>query len=85
MAYPPANSGGMKKEFGSAVFYEYTVRDDADLRRVVDDVHFNPVKHGLAANVKDWPFSSFHRFVCDALLPPDWGGTAGARIMNFGE
>ena len=43
-------------------FYEHTVRDDVDLRSVVDYVHFNPVKHSFAANVKDWPFSSFHRF-----------------------
>ena len=66
-------------------FYEHTVRDDVDLWRVVDYVHFNPVKHGLAANVKDWPFSSFHRFVRDDLLPPDWGGTAETWATHFGE
>lgn len=66
-------------------FYEHTVRDDADLRRAVDYVHFNPVKHGFSACVKDWPFSSFHRFVRDGLLPLDWGGTIDTRIMNFGE
>ncbi|MDO1509210.1 MULTISPECIES: transposase [unclassified Neisseria] len=66
-------------------FYEHTVRDDADLQRCVDYVHFNPVKHGFAASVKDWPFSSFHRFVRDGLLPPDWGGTHETLVMNFGE
>ena len=66
-------------------FYEHTVRDDVDLQRVVDYVHFNPVKHGLAANVKDWPFSSFHRFVRDGLLPLDWGGTAETWATHFGE
>lgn len=66
-------------------FYEHTVRDDVDLRSVVDYVHFNPVKHSFAANVKDWPFSSFHRFVRDGLLPPDWGGTHETLVMNFGE
>lgn len=66
-------------------FYEHTVRDKADLQRIIDYVHFNPVKHGFSACVKDWPFSSFHRFVRDGLLPPDWGGTAATQIMSFGE
>ena len=66
-------------------FYEHTVRDEADLQRVVDYVHFNPVKHGFAASVKDWPLSSFHHFVRDGLLPSDWGGTAETWAMNFGE
>lgn len=66
-------------------FYEHTVHNDADLQRCVDYVHFNPVKHGFAASVKDWPFSSFHRFVRDGLLPPDWGGTHETLVMNFGE
>ena len=66
-------------------FYEHTVRDEADLQRVVDYVHFNPVKHGFSASVKDWPFSSFHRFVRDGLLPPDWGGTTETWAMSFGE
>lgn len=66
-------------------FYEHTVRDDADLLRCVDYVHFNPVKHGFAASVKDWPFSSFHRFVRDGLLSPDWGGTGKTLVMSFGE
>ena len=66
-------------------FYEHTIRDEADLRRCVDYVYINPVKHGLVEAVRDWPFSSFHRFVRDGLLPPDWGGTIDTRIMNLGE
>jgi putative transposase len=27
----------------------------------MDYVHFNPVKHELAAQAAEWPFSSFHR------------------------
>jgi putative transposase len=44
-------------------FWEHTIRDDRDVARHVDYVHFNPVKHGLAPRVRDWPFSSFHRYV----------------------
>ncbi len=46
-------------------FYEHTVRDETDLQRCADYIYFNPVKHGLCGNVRDWAFSSFHRYVRD--------------------
>jgi putative transposase len=55
-------------------FWEHTIRDEADFRRHVDYVHFNPVKHGLVGNVWDWPFSSFRRAVARGDYPLDWGG-----------
>jgi putative transposase len=36
-------------------FWEHTIRDEADFERHVDYIHFNPVKHGLVARVRDWP------------------------------
>jgi len=59
-----------------ARYWEHTIRDDADLRRHVDYVHINPVKHALVARVADWPHSSFRRYVDQGLLPVDWAGTA---------
>ena len=49
-------------------FYEHTVRDETDLQRCADYIHFNPVKHGLCGNVRDWAFSSFHRYVRDGWM-----------------
>ena len=66
-------------------FWEHTIRDDSDFERHVDYVHFNPVKHGLVNRVRDWPYSSFHRYVRYGVLPPDWAGDAGDPNMNFGE
>jgi putative transposase len=43
------------------------------------------VKHKYVARVCDWPYSSFHRYVKDGLLPPDWGGDLGAIKGRFGE
>jgi putative transposase len=40
-------------------YWEHTVRDESDFERHVDYIHINPVKHGLVARVRDWPFSSF--------------------------
>jgi putative transposase len=30
-------------------FWEHTIRDDADLARHIDYIHYNPVKHGLVS------------------------------------
>jgi len=35
-----------------------------------------PVKHGHVAQVRDWPYSSFHRYVAEGVYPIDWAGTA---------
>jgi len=55
-------------------YWEHTIRDESDLQRHADYIHYNPVKHGLAKRVVDWPFSSFHRYVRLGWLSPDWGG-----------
>jgi putative transposase len=54
-------------------FFEHTVRDEADLKRCVDYVHINPLKHGLVTRVADWPWSSFHRYVVLGEYTADWG------------
>ena len=54
-------------------FYEHTCRDDDDLRRCVDYVHVNPLKHRLVDRVIDWSWSSFHRYVRLGEYPSEWG------------
>jgi putative transposase len=66
-------------------YWEHTIRDDADLERHVDYIHYNPVKHGLVSRVSDWPHSSFHRYVERGILPADWGGDAMDMSGRFGE
>jgi putative transposase len=44
-------------------FWEHLIRDEDDFRRHADYIHFNPVKHGLVDKVRNWPYSTFHRFV----------------------
>jgi putative transposase len=66
-------------------FWEHTIRDEADFSRHVDYIHFNPVKHGYVQCVRDWPHSSFHRFVKEGILPNDWAGDVGHDGQSFGE
>jgi putative transposase len=55
-------------------YWEHPIRDDRDFERHCDYLHDNPVKHGLVAQVADWPHSSFHRFVENGAYPLDWAG-----------
>jgi putative transposase len=66
-------------------FWEHTIRNEIDFERHVDYVHFNPVKHRLVGQVRDWPYSSFHAYVKRGLLPVDWAGDAREPMMDFGE
>jgi putative transposase len=66
-------------------FWEHTIRDEDDLTRHVDYIHYNPVKHGLVRQVWDWPHSSFHRYVRQGMLPEEWGIGADDHDTSFGE
>ena len=63
----------------------HTVRDDRDLERHIDYIHYNPVKHGLVSRVADWPHSSFRRYVEHGILPADRGGDLVELSGQFGE
>ena len=66
-------------------FWEHTIRDEDDFARHVDYIHYNPIKHALVKRVRDWPYSSFHRYVKEGILPDDWAGDAGQGAEGFGE
>ena len=66
-------------------FWEHCLRDEADYVRHCDYLHFNPVKHGLVECPREWPYSSFSRFVLNGIYPSDWGCAgepAGMEIPN---
>jgi putative transposase len=65
-------------------YWEHQIRDEDDLARHVEYVHFNPVKHGHVRQVAHWPHSSFHRWVSRGELPAEWG-LASAPGGQFGE
>ena len=65
-------------------YWEHQIRNETDLQRHVDYIHYNPVKHGLVEQVADWPYSSFNRYVDKGLLAQDWAGNAG-HSGSFGE
>lgn len=65
-------------------YWEHTIRDDRDYAAHMDYIHFNPVKHGLAARPADWPYSSFQKCVALGMYPTNWA-IDGAEISDAGE
>jgi len=63
-------------------FWEHLIRDDGDLQRHVDYVHYNPVKHGLVGRPSDWPFSSLHRHVRLGAMSADWCVATDRRAVG---
>ncbi len=54
-------------------FWEHLIRNDDDLTRHLEYIHFNPVKHGYVNSPKDWQYTSFAKYVADGLYPDGWG------------
>ena len=53
-------------------FYEHTILNQSELNNHINYIHYNPVKHGYVKCVKDWKYSSFHKFVEDKFYDKNW-------------
>ena len=69
-------------------FWEHQIRDEQDFIKHGEYIHWNPVKHGYVSRVKDWPYSSFHRYVRQGLCPVEWAESEEANATaddDYGE
>jgi putative transposase len=67
-------------------FWEHQIRDEADLSRHVDYIHYNPVKHGWVARAAEWPHSTLHKYIERGMASADWGGCeVKAETGGFGK
>lgn len=77
-AAPTSRKTKQERAFWQRRFWEHTVKDIQDYINHVEYIHYNPVKHGLAAAPKDWEYSSFHGYVKAGVYDETWG--AGTKI-----
>ena len=61
-------------------FWEHLCRDDDEIKRYLDYIHWNPVKHSYVPSPKDWKYSSFRRWVRLGEYGLDWGAGADPEI-----
>lgn len=64
----PRNNKGEMRVWQSR-FWEHWIRDDKDLERHLDYIHYNPVKHGYVESPDQWSYSSFQEFVENGMYP----------------
>ena len=53
-----------------------------DLARFLDYVHYNPVRHGVAARPEAWPHSSYSQWVDAGVYKLGWGWTEPTSIQG---
>ncbi len=66
-------------------YWEHQIRDEDDLARHVDYIHFNPVKHGWVHRAVDWPHSTLHGYIERGMLTPDWAVSTDDEVIAHGE
>ena len=57
-------------------YFEHTICSQAELNNHINYIHYNPVKHGYVKWVKDWKYSSFHKFVENKFYDKKWESSA---------
>ena len=66
-------------------YWEHQIRDETDLARHVEYIHYNPVKYGWVTRPVDWPHSTLHGYIERGMATSDWGGKIGDGIDGYGE
>ncbi len=84
---PINESRRLKRErgFWQRRYWEHQIRDENDLARHVDYIHYNPVKHGYVSNPVDWPYSSIHWYIRQNIVSESWAGNNCEADGEFGE
>ena len=63
-------------------YNEHKIRDENDLHKHLDYIHYNPVKHEQVTCVKDWKHSSFEKFVKKGNYDMSWGSVSDVENIK---
>lgn len=61
-------------------YWEHLIRDEADYRLHMDYVYINRLKHGLVKELRNWPYSTFHRVAQQGIYPGDWAACEDGEL-----
>ena len=64
-------------------YFDNLIRDEADFQAHLNYIHYNPMKHGYVKQVKDWPYSTYSRWVERGFYPLNWAGIDGDLPMSL--
>jgi putative transposase len=67
-------------------FWDHIIRDQKDMNRHLDYIHYNPVKHGITNDPFIYEHSSLGKYHSDGYYQRDWGVVDKIDIKGeFGE
>ncbi len=69
-------------------YWDYCPRNETDYRTRLNYLFYNPIKHGYVADLKDYPFSSFHETLTEigrADMERQFRKYAGYRSLVLNE
>jgi REP-associated tyrosine transposase len=67
-------------------FWDHIIRNQTDLNKHIDYIHYNPVKHGYVNSPFEWEYSSIHVYRDKGYYQSDWGMKEDLNIGGeFGE
>ena len=64
-------------------FYDHVIRNQQDLDRHIDYVHFNPVKHGAVSKAREYSHSSFNEWRERGRYDENWDETEPSEIKRM--
>lgn len=54
-------------------FWDHVIRDDHDLNKHFNYIHWNPIKHGYVQEPGNWPHSTYQHWLERGYYEPMWG------------
>ena len=85
MVVGPARQARGEQALWQRRFWEHLIRDDRDFSAHLDYIHLNPVHHGLVTAPRDWPYSTFEKWVARGLYVPEWGSDAKPELPAWAK
>jgi putative transposase len=64
-------------------FWDHVIRDEEDLSRHLDYVHYNPVKHGLVARPEEWVCTSYQHWLERGCYEVGWGWSEPESVREM--
>ncbi|GAP12956.1 transposase [Longilinea arvoryzae] len=64
-------------------FWEHLIRDEEDLERHFDYIHYNPIHHGYVSELEKWPWSTFHRYYEKGQYSANWGHSRPESVYGI--
>jgi len=82
---PPSRAAKRERGIWQRRYWEHQIRDEADVERHVNYIHYNPVKHGHVQKAVDWPHSTLHSYIERGIVNRDWAGDGIEQAGGYGE